>query len=110
MKKNSVLIQRALSFTAIVALVAVAVGLPVHLLAGRRFAMNAAREDVLAQARLLAEAADESEEAFSGGIRILQLSGGTAWLISSAGTQECTGGKTALPESVALLTADALIG
>ncbi len=110
MKKQSVLIQRALIYTAIVALVAVAVGLPVQLLINRRFAMNAAKEDALAQTRLLADAAGDSEEAFLGGIDMLHLAGGTAWLVAPAGTHAVGSAEIALPESVALLTADALIG
>ena len=110
MKKQSVLIQRALIFTAIVALVAVAVGLPVHLLTSHRFAMNAAREDALAQARLLADTAGESDDAFHGGVNLFQLSGGTVWMVSPAGTHTVDSEEVALPESVALLTADALIG
>lgn len=110
MKKQSVLIQRALIFTAIVALVAIAVGLPVQLLINRRFAMNAAKEDALAQTRLLADAAGDSEEAFLGGIDMLHLDGGTAWLVAPAGAHAVGSEEIALPESVALLTADALIG
>ena len=110
MKKSSVLIQRALIFTAIVALVAVAVGLPAYLLASRSFAIGTAREDVLAQARQLASAADESDERFRGGVNLFALSGGKVWTVSPSGTYTVSGEEIALPETVALLTADALIG
>lgn len=111
MKKQSVLIQRALIFTAIVALVAVAAGLPVYMLACSRFAVGAAREAVLPEARTLAEAADDpAGAAFKSELKMLEHTGGAAWLVSPAGTSAVTADGLALPEEVALLTADALIG
>lgn len=111
MKKHSVLIQRALIFTAIVSFVAVAVGLPAFMFAHNRFAMGAARETVLPQSRLLAEAAAEPEaDAFYGEAKAFGSMGGSAWLVSASGTRAVTEGAAALPENVALLTADALIG
>ena len=59
MKKQSVLIQRAVLFTAIVALVAVAVGFPVYLLLDARAGTESARASVLEQARELAGMAAE---------------------------------------------------
>jgi len=111
MKKQSVLIQRALLFTAIVVLTAVAVGLPVFMLAHHRFAVSAAREAILPETRTLAEAAaEEGGEAFRGEVAMLEHTGGTAWLVSPSGTHTVTSESIALPEEVALLTADALIG
>ncbi len=111
MNKQSVLIQRALIFTAIVSIVAVAVGLPVFLLANDRFCVGAARELVLPQTRLLAEsAADADDDAFHGGVTLVQSAGGTVWLASGAGTRAETEPSYPLPEPVALLIADALIG
>ena len=110
MKKQSVLIQRALIFTAIVALVAVAVGLPVYVLAHNRFAAGAARDAVLPQARALAQAASDSEsDALSGALSLFEQAGGTAWLVSASGARNAAG-SAALPESLALLTASALEG
>ena len=111
MKKQSVLIRRALIFTAIVTLVAIAVGLPVYMFASSRFAIGAAREAVLPETRELAEAAaEDTGDAFYGEIRMLEHTGGSAWLVSTAGTYAVTSGDPALPEEVALLTANALIG
>lgn len=111
MKKQSVLIQRALIFTAIVAFAAVAVGLPAFLLANRSFAMSAARESVLPQTRLLAQAAAEpTADTFSGEVKAFECMGGSAWLVSDAGTSAVTQNDAALPERLALLTADALVG
>ena len=67
MKKQSVLIQRAVLFTAIVALVAVAVGFPVYLLLDARAGTESARASVLEQARELAGMAAEDAAQLSGG-------------------------------------------
>ena len=59
MKKQSVLIRRALLFTAIVLTAAIAVGLPTGLLLSRNAAVRAARQELLPEARLMAAAAEK---------------------------------------------------
>ena len=78
MKKQSVLIRRALLFTAIVALVAVAVGLPTLLLLEDHFAVRAAREAVLDQARTLADAA--ASDALDAPAALFTAMDGGIWL------------------------------
>ena len=76
MRKQSVLIRRALLFTAIVALVAVAVGLPVFLLMNNHYALQTARETLLPQARILAQtAASSNGDRFLGEAEMLRLEG-----------------------------------
>ena len=110
MKKQSVLIQRAVIFSAIVALVAVAVGLPAYMLACSRFAAGAARDAALPQARTLVQLATDAESgAFAGALRLFEQSGGTAWQVSASGTR-AVAGSDPLPESLARLTDRALEG
>ena len=71
MKKQSVLIQRAILFTAIVTLVAVAVGLPTFLLLNNYTAGKSAREALLPQARVLAQDAANGER-FTAGATVFQ--------------------------------------
>ena len=63
MKKQSVLIRRALLFTAIVLTAAIAVGLPTGLLLSRNAAVRAARQELLPEARLMAAAAQSGDGA-----------------------------------------------
>ncbi len=109
MKKQSVLIQRALLFTAIVALVAVAVGLPVYLLADARASMESARAGALSGGRALAEAAAMGAEQLTGGAAVFARAGGSAWLCDDLGAARLTG-DTPLPEAAAEPIAGALTG
>ena len=84
MKKSSVLIRRAAFFTAIILLISIAVGLPVFQMIYRRQAASAAREQLMPQAKLLAEsaaayAADDSAQ-LMGEVDLFALSGGSVWL------------------------------
>ena len=111
MKKPSVLIQRAVIFTAIVVSVAIAVGLPVYLLACSHFAGQTAREALLPQARVLSDAAkDPSGASLNAALAMIEHSDGSVWLADSAGTRSVAGGNGQLPEKVVLLTQDALNG
>ena len=110
MKKQSVLIQRALLFTAIVALVAVAVGLPVYLLLDARAGTEAARAGALTQARELAGLAAENVDRLSGGAAVFARQGGRAWLAGKSSTECLTGDEQSLPDAALAPAADALGG
>ncbi len=108
MKKQSVLVQRALIFTAAIVLTVIAVGLPVHVLLSGQFEDSAARERVLAQTRVLTDAAGDTER-FSGALRMLEGQGGIAYLADSSGTNVLVG-EVSLPDEVTTRTNDALNG
>ena len=108
MKKQSVLIRRALLFTAIVALVAIAVGLPTLLLLEDHFAVRTAREAVLDQARTLADAA--ASDALDAPAAMFAAMDGGLWLADTQGVHAISGTGTALPESALLPVSDALNG
>ena len=110
MKKQSVLIQRAVLFTAIVALVAVAVGFPVYLLLDARAGTESARASVLEQARELAGMAAEDAAQLSGGAAVFARQGGRAWLVGEASSECLTQSGQPLPEPALLPAADALTG
>lgn len=85
MKNQSVLIRRALLFTAIVLTAAVAVGLPVSLLLNRSIAVRSARETLLPQARQLAQTASVSSNAqLRSEAAMLGYSGGVVWMAKDA--------------------------
>ena len=108
MKKHSVLIRRAVLFTAIVAFAAVAVGLPVFCLLHTHFAAQEAQDVLLPQARTLAQAIENGMPADS--VAMLQQEGGRAWLSDVAGTHSLTGDMAELPESVLAALPEALGG
>ena len=93
MKKQSVLIQRAWVFTAILLFVAVAAGLTVFLCAGRS-GPDAARETLLPQARALARSAGD-DQWFVGASELFEQEGGTVWLAGPDGSTQA-----ALPGSI----------
>ena len=83
MKKGSVLVQRAALFATIVVCIAVVAGLSAFGLINWWQTDAAVREQLMPQARLLAEvaadsAAEEPAQAM-GEVRMFALSGGTAW-------------------------------
>ena len=80
MKKQSVLIRRALLFTAIVLTAAIAVGLPTGLLLSRNAAVRAARQELLPEARLMAAAAQSGDGALHTSAELFGAAGGVAWL------------------------------
>ena len=108
MKKQSVLIRRALLFTAIVALVAIAVGLPTLLLLEDHFAVRAAREAVLDQARNLADAA--ASDALDAPAALFAALDGGIWLADAQGVHAISGTEAAPPEAALLPVSDALNG
>lgn len=110
MKKQSVLIQRAVLFTAIVVLVTVAVGLPVSLLPAKWFSVNRAREAVLPQARALAQAAADTDGLPEGAATLFEAQEGGLWLSDGTGTRCLTGPDAALPEAVVLSISGAMEG
>jgi signal transduction histidine kinase len=77
----------------------------------RHFAQNDAREAILPETRMLAEAAaNPDSEAFWGEVKMFHQTGGCAWLATPSGTNAVTEDTSPLPDSMAQLTADALIG
>lgn len=90
MKKSGVLIRRAAFFAAIILAVAVVVGLPVFQLIQWRQAASAARDQLLPQAKLLAESAVDYYTAgdsarLMGEIDLFALSDGMVWLTDASG-------------------------
>ena len=98
MKKQSVLIQRALLFTAIVLTAAIAVGLPTGLLLSRNAAVRAARQELLPEARLMAAAAQSGDGALSSSAELFGAAGGVAWLAADGQTRVLTEYIGAMPE------------
>ena len=86
MKKQSVLIQRALLFTAIVLTAAIAVGLPTGLLLSRNAAVRAARQELLPEVRLMAAAAQSGDGALHTSAELFGAAGGVAWLAADGQT------------------------
>jgi len=112
MKKQSVLIRRALLFTAIVALVAIAVSLPVFLLMNNHYALQTTRETLLPQARTMALTAADSSggDRFMSEAEMLRLTGGHIWAADANGTRCLTGLPSALPDAAVVAASDALDG
>ncbi|MEE1200338.1 MAG: ATP-binding protein [Christensenellales bacterium] len=112
MKKQSVLIQRTLLFTAIVALSAVAAGLPVFLTVHSQTALRSAREVLSAHVRSLASKTANPED--SGRLEdqaaTLAYLGGEIWLSDGRSTRSLTQTAFALPESADGSLSDALQG
>jgi len=109
MKKHSVLIRRAVLFTAIVTIVAIAVGLPTFLLLNNYTAGKSAREALLPQARAMAADVTNGDR-FTGGATVFQQMGGSVWFADNSGTRCLTGQNLTLPEDVVLTIRDALEG
>ena len=104
MKKSSVLIRRAALFTAIVVLVAVAVGLSAYGIISRVQADGAARARLLPQARVLARAAaDDARDGsarLTGEVDLFALSGGTVWLTGTDRDTASLTGEEPFPEAL----------
>ena len=98
MKKQSVLIRRALLFTAIVLTAAIAVGLPTGLLLSRNAAVRAARQELLPEARLMAAAAQSGDGALHTSAELFGAAGGVAWLAADEQTKVLTEYIGAVPE------------
>ena len=98
MKKQSVLIRRALLFTAIVLTAAIAVGLPTGLLLSRNAAVRAARQELLPEARLMAAAAQSGDGALHTSAELFGAAGGVAWLAADGQTKVLTEYIGAVPE------------
>ena len=114
MKKSSVLIRRAAFFTAIILLILIAVGLPVFQMIYRRQAASAAREQIIPQAKLLAEsaaayAADDSAQ-LMGEVNLFALSGGSVWLTDTDRETVNLSDEQAYPEKIEALQETAFEG
>lgn len=114
MKKSSVLIRRAAFFTAIILLISIAVGLPVFQMIYRRQAASAAREQLMPQAKLLAEsaaayAADDSAQ-LMGEVDLFALSGGSVWLTDTDRETINLTDEQAYPEKIEALQETAFEG
>ena len=104
MKKSSVLIRRAALFTAIVMLVAVAAGLSGLAVAWRLQADKAALDQLLPQARRLAQSAaayvSDGSAPKMDEVGVFALSGGTAWLTDDARDTVNLTDEASFPESL----------
>ncbi len=114
MKKSSVLIRRAALFTAIVMLVAIAAGLSAFGIAYRVQADRAAFDQILPQARRLAQSAaavvSDGSAQKPGEVDLFALSGGTVWLTGAdRDTVNLTDGSV-FPEELIAAQTDALGG
>ena len=100
MKKHSVLARRAWLFTAIVLFTAIAVGLLVFRLSSRYFASQTARTRVLNEARVMAQAASQADDAaLNGAVQTAQVFGVSAVLCAP---EALTGVPQAAVEAAAL--------
>ena len=104
MRKGSVLVQRAALFAAVVVLIAVAAGLSAFGLVNWWQTDAAVREQLMPQARVLAEmAADSAAEGAArnkGEVRMFALSGGTVWYADEGRRVVNLTDDTAYPESL----------
>ncbi|MBQ6594121.1 MAG: PAS domain-containing protein [Clostridia bacterium] len=101
MKKHSVLIQRALIFTAIVLTVAIAVGLLLNIYVSRSLDRRDRESEILRKAENLAHAAGEpASEWFQGALSVFERDSGLAWLVDATGAHQVTGRHMELTESL----------